>query len=178
MFGWRFVNKSFLGFTIMLLASSFVFGACLASDGTVYTMQPVGAPSVASPTEISTTEANKEFILRYFEALNKDKSPATVDMYIAEQPLKDHIVMVESAFPGYQLTAEEMLAEGDMVFVNATVTATHKGELMGIAPTGKTVTYSVALTYRIEDGKIVDHWMLSDLFGLLQQLGATVSPPE
>lgn len=130
-------------------------------------------PIVAQPAvNTATLEANKAFILRYFEALNKDKSPATVDEFTTDEVLKHHIELFEAAFPGYQLTAEQMIAEGDQVFVRTTFTGTHEGDLMGIAPTGKEVTVAIALTYQIADGKIVDHWMLADLLTLMQQIGA------
>lgn len=129
-------------------------------------------PIVAQPRQaVSTPEANKEFILRYFTALNQDKSVATVDAFMTDESLKEHIAFFEAAFPGYQLKAEAMIAEGDQVFVRTTFTGTHNGDLMGIAPTGKEVTIAIALTYRIENGKIVEHWMLADQLSLMQQLG-------
>lgn len=144
-------------FTILLLAALLV-SAC----------QPI----VAQPQRaLATPEANKAFVLRYFEALNKDKSPATVDEFMTDEVLKHHIEIFETAFPGYQLRAEEMIAEGDLVFVRTTFEGMHNGDLMGIAPTGKAVTIEIALVYRIENGKIVDHWMLADLLGVMQQIG-------
>ncbi len=74
-----------------------------------------------------------------------------------------------------QLIAEDMIAEGDKVVVRSTFRGTHKGDLMGIPPTGKQVTMPLILIYRIADDKIVEHWMQADALGLLQQLG--VIPP-
>jgi len=73
------------------------------------------------------------------------------------------------------LIAEDMIAEGDKVVLRSTFRGTHKGDLMGIAPTGKQVTMPLILIYRIADDKIVEHWMQADALGLLQQLG--VIPP-
>lgn len=130
-------------------------------------------PITAQPGQaLVTTAANKEFVLRYFAALNQDKSASTVDTFMTDEVLKEHIKFFEAAFPGYQLKAEEMIAEGDQVFVQTTFSGVHKGDLMGIAPTGKEVTIPIALTYRIENGKIVDHWMLADQLSLMQQIGA------
>lgn len=118
-------------------------------------------------------EENKDFILRYFEAMGKDKSPAAVDQWVADSDaeLKEHIATMKAAFPGYQLAADDMVAEGDKVAVRVTVTGTHKGELAGIPPTGKTVSASGMLIYRIAGGKIVEHWMVFDDLGVMQQLG-------
>ena len=151
----------------LLLVVIFVFSSCVAADGSVYGLQPVTTSSLAN---------NKQFILDYFAALNKDKSPATVDQYVVDEVLKHHIDIFETAFPGYQLTADEMIAEGNKVFVQTTFTGTHQGDLMGIAPTGKSVTIAIALTYEIEDGKIVNHWMLADQLTMLQQHGVVPTP--
>lgn len=157
----------------LLVAVAFAVGGCVAPDGTVYGLQPVVADEADAA---AVEETNKQFILDYFAALNQDKSPATVDKYMTDEVLKEHIVMFEGAFPGYQLTAQEMIAEGDAVFVRTEFTGTHNGDLMGIAPTGKGVTIEIALTYRIENGKIVDHWMLADQLTMLQQIGAMPAP--
>ena len=120
-----------------------------------------------------STEANKAFILRYFEAMGKDKSPASVDQWVAnsDQELKAHIAEMEAAFPGYQLEAEDLVAEGDKVAVRVTVTGTHQGEMAGIPPTGKAVSASGMLIYRIAGDKIVEHWMVFDNLAVMQQLG-------
>ena len=124
-----------------------------------------------------SAEENKAFIRRCFDAMGKDKSVATLDEYIADadEELKQHIVAFEAAFPGYGIIVEDMIAEGDKVVVRGTMHGTHKGDLMGIPPTGKQVTMPVIIIYRIADGKIVEHWMIADQLGLMQQLG--VFPP-
>ena len=123
-----------------------------------------------------STEDNKTFIRRYFEAISgKDKATAVVNRYVTDEELKHHIAFYEAAFPNYELIAEDMIAEGDKVVVRSTFRGTHKGDLMGIAPTGKQVTMPLILIYRIADDKIVEHWMQADALGMLQQLG--VIPP-
>ena len=122
-------------------------------------------------------EENKAFIRRYFEALSgKDKPAAVVNRYVSDEELQHHIALYEAAFPNYQLIAEDMIAEGDKVVVRSTFRGTHKGDLMGIPPTGKQVTMPLMLIYRIADDKIVEHWMQADALGLLQQLGAIPAP--
>ena len=118
--------------------------------------------------------ANKAFVTRYLEALSgKDKPPDALNRYIADsdQDLKDHIAFFEAAFPRYELKIIDMLAEGNKVVVRGRFIGTHKGELMGIPPTNKTVEADAAIIYEVEDGKIVSHWLLADQAGLLQQLG-------
>lgn len=115
---------------------------------------------------------NKEFIQRYFEAINgKPKPESVVNLYIAEQPLKDHIAAAEAAFPLYSIDVEEVIAEGDLVAVRGKIKGTHKGDFMGIPATGKSIEVPLYITYRIAGGKIVEHWMLSDNMLMMQQLG-------
>ncbi len=55
---------------------------------------------------------------------------------------------------------------------------THKGELMGIAPTGKQVTITVICISRLVKNNVVEDWELVDLFGMMQQLGVVPSPTQ
>ena len=119
-----------------------------------------------------TTDETKRFMGQYFEALMKEKSDATVNRFVSDENLKQHIRMFEAAFPGYQLSEEDLIVEGDKAAVRSVMTGTHQGELMGIPPTGKQVSVSVMLVYRVAEGKIVEFWMNGDMLGLLQQLGA------
>jgi predicted ester cyclase len=115
---------------------------------------------------------NKGFIARYFDALSGKPKPAeTVAEYASEEALKQHIAIFETAFPHYELFADEMIAEGDKVCVCARFRGTHKGDLMGIAPTGKEVTLPFIIVYQITDGKIVGHTMAIDQMSLMKQLG-------
>ena len=123
-----------------------------------------------------TPATNKQLIQRYFDAIRKDKSAATLDKYIAEDELKQHIAMFEVSFPGYWLESHDMIAEDDKVFVRATFHGTHKGRLMDAAPTGNTVSAPLYIAYQIANNKIVAHWMLADMLGIMQQIGALPAP--
>jgi predicted ester cyclase len=115
---------------------------------------------------------NKVFIARYFAALSGKPKPAeTVAEYVSEKALEQHIAIFEAAFPQYELFADEMIAEGDKVAVCARFRGTHKGDLMGIAPTSKEVTLPFIIVYQITDGKISGHTMAIDQMSLMKQLG-------
>ncbi len=118
------------------------------------------------------TEENKAFIRRYLDAINgKPKTESVIRLFVAEQPLIDHILTAEASFPLYRLDAEEMLAEGDLVSLRGKVRGVHNGPFMGLPPTGKPVEFAIFITYKVQDGKIVDHWMLTDNMTMLQQIG-------
>ena len=117
------------------------------------------------------SEANKALIRQYLETFNQDYR-AALDKYVADEELRQHIPHMQAVFPGYQLVADDVIAEGDKVVVRATMHGTHQGEGMGIPPTGKHVTVPMIIVYRITDAKIVEHWIVADQLGLMQQLGA------
>ncbi|MCA9734983.1 MAG: ester cyclase [Deferribacteres bacterium] len=115
---------------------------------------------------------NKQLIRDYLNAISgKPKTEAVLDKYTTDHELKEHIRFFESAFPKYKLIDEDLIEEGNKVAVRATFHGVHKGELMGIAATGKEVSVSLMLIYEIQDGIIHKHWMVADQFALMQQLG-------
>ena len=84
--------------------------------------------------------------------------------------IKQLIAMFRSAFPDYHNIIEDLIAEGDRVAVRVMCRGTHRAELMGIAPTGKSVEFSAVSIFRFAGGKVVERWNNTDNLGLLQQL--------
>lgn len=74
------------------------------------------------------------------------------------------------AFPDIRFTPEDMVAEGDRVVVRFSIVGTHKGEFMGVAPTGKKVKWSGINIGRVVNGQIVELWGEADFLGLMRQL--------
>lgn len=81
------------------------------------------------------------------------------------------------AFPDWNVVVEELIAEADKVVVRATGYGTHKGEFMGISPTGKRISVGWIAIYRVDKGKLAEHWQNIDDLGLMKQLGASLSLP-
>lgn len=90
--------------------------------------------------------------------------------------VKQIVSLFRSAFPDLKVDIDDTIAEGDKVVVRSTWSGTHKGEFMGIPPTGKSVSFGVIDIVRIAGGKIVEHWGQMDAMRLMQQLGAVSSP--
>ncbi len=86
------------------------------------------------------------------------------------------VTLYRTAFPDLTATVEDMVAEGDEVAYRLTFRGTHRGEMMGIKPTGKQVTYTGIGIDKVVDGTIVEMWLNFDALGLLQQLGAVLKP--
>ena len=92
--------------------------------------------------------------------------------------IKRRISEWRAAFPDWNFTVEDMVAEGDVVMTRCTVRGTHRGELFGLPPTGREVAYTEILISRIADGRIVEQSVLIDRLGLLQELGALPETAE
>jgi steroid delta-isomerase-like uncharacterized protein len=90
--------------------------------------------------------------------------------------IKQTVAMLREAFPDLQIIIEDLIAEGDKVVSRQTLLGTHKSQFMGIPPTGKRVTWTQILIFRIADNKIVEEWSERDQMGMMQQLGVVPAP--
>jgi len=79
--------------------------------------------------------------------------------------------MFRSAFPDFHMSIDDMIAEGPFVVGRFTETGTHLGELMGIPPTCKRVSFGEIGILRIANSQVVESWYEVDMVGLMQQLG-------
>ena len=136
-----------------------------------------------------STEENKAIARRYIEELFNQKNLATVDELNTPdfvlhndattiqglESYKQFLSMYLTAFPDLHMTIEDMIAEGDIVAERVSIRGTHKGDLMGIPPTGKQVTIPAIYIVRFANGKGVEVWANTDILGLLLQLGVVPS---
>lgn len=75
------------------------------------------------------------------------------------------------AIPDMRLDLQDFVAEGDKVVVRLTIRGTHRGDLAGIAPTGRPIEVGVLDLFHLRGGKLSEHWALFDNLGMLRQLG-------
>lgn len=106
------------------------------------------------------------------QAISQDKSEATLDKYIAEPELKGHIILFEAGLPNYQVIPKDIIVEGNKVVLRGIVEGEHKGDLFGVAPTGRKVSVDLIIIYELENNKIVNHWMQADTVAMMQQIGS------
>jgi len=127
-------------------------------------------------------EENKAIIRSLFEALNKQNLALLDEFYAPDyvnhtlqlrglESLKHFESMIYNAFADWQETIEDIIAEGDKVWVRYKVTGTHTGEFRGLAPTGKKITSTSVSIYRMVDGKIAEGWHVYDFLEVYKQLG-------
>jgi predicted ester cyclase len=76
-----------------------------------------------------------------------------------------------SAFPDWHWEMRHIVVDGDYIAVHFTVTGTHWGTFQGIAATGRRVAISEFTLYRVEDGKFAEVWDLTDMEGVMRQIG-------
>lgn len=141
---------------------------------------------------MTTLEENKEIVRRLSAVWDGDLD--VVDELVAEDftnhnPLvpdappgpegfERNVSALRAAFPDIEFVTEDVVAEGDRVVIRAVGRGTHEGELMGIEPTGRKVTLSTIVIFRIEDGQIAERWAQSDTMGMLRQMGALPDPAD
>jgi predicted ester cyclase len=76
------------------------------------------------------------------------------------------------AFPDWHETIEDIIAEGDKVWIRLTYTGTHNGEFFGLAPTSNKITTKGVDIYRIVNGKLAEYWNVTDNIDMFKQIGA------
>jgi steroid delta-isomerase-like uncharacterized protein len=89
--------------------------------------------------------------------------------------LRDRYTMVLSAFNPH-FTVDDVIAETDKVVLRWTASGTHVGEFPGMPPTGRTYRNSGIEIWRVENGRLAEHWDVVDVFGQLMQLGLVPQP--
>ena len=92
------------------------------------------------------------------------------------QGFKQGMAAFRQAFPDLRVGIDDVLADGEKVVIRSTMKGTHKGTFMNMPPTGKQISVEGIDIVRISGGKIVEHWGLTDIFTMMQQLGAIPTP--
>ena len=133
---------------------------------------------------------NKVLVRRWFEEVWNKGRTAAIDELLAgnavlhgfgPQPstasdFKRFHTAYRNAFPDVTIHLDAMVAEGDAVAARWHGKATHRGDGLGFAATGKTVEFRGMVFARVEGGKIVEAWNLFDQLGMFQQLGIVNLP--
>lgn len=134
-------------------------------------------------------DQNKQLIRQYFEAydqqdterIEQSVSSSNYSFHLPGMPpmdwngTKQFYAAAWSAFPDLHHDILDIVAEGDKVAVRYNIIGTHKGELQGIPPTGKEVSFGAMDFITLMDGKVAEEWEIADTMGLMQQIGAIPS---
>ncbi len=119
---------------------------------------------------------NNVFIKHDFSVLDAimrdDYIQHNKDVAQGKAGFKEFFIMTFKAMPDFKYTIKKIVAEGDIVMAYCTSSGTHSGgDWLGIKPTGNRLNFDVVDIFRIQDGKIAEHWDVADSLLLFRQLG-------
>jgi predicted ester cyclase len=120
------------------------------------------------------SEQNKALVRAYYDRVINGRDLDAVDQFFADERIVEGVrrgcFAYFNAFPDLHCSLDELVAEGDKVFLRTTMTGTHDGEYKGIDPTGRHVSTEAAEVFRIEDGRFIGYWCMTNVAGLMRQL--------
>jgi steroid delta-isomerase-like uncharacterized protein len=143
------------------------------------------------PEESSLASRNREIIRRFYEELwNRFDKGKMVELLTEDFRFRGslgqetrgrdgfagYLDMVARGFPDFTNQVEEIISEGDRAFARLRYRGTHRGEILGVAATGRQVEYAGAAVFAFRKDHIAGLWVLGDLHGLLAQLKGSGSP--
>ena len=131
-------------------------------------------------------EENKDLVRRMHVELVEARDASKIEEFFAPayvshnmppgwpdgvEGVRRFMEMFEQALPDLTVTIDVLVAEDDLVAARTTTRGTHRGPLLGIPPTGRPIAVDGTDVVRIRDGRIVEHWGLTNSVRLLQQVG-------
>ena len=130
---------------------------------------------------------NKHLVEAFIQELFSTGDLAAVDRYLdpafvnhdppfpgapqGPEGMRQAAALFRRAMPDWHSDVDQLVAEGDTVVERFHATGTHRGELMGVPPTGRTLVLAGINVFRVEGDRIVERWGRLDELGLLRQLG-------
>ena len=133
---------------------------------------------------MNTPEKNKEVVellynmvfrghdfSRLDEIMRDDYIQHNEDVAGGKEGFKQFFEQTFKSIPDFSYTMKKIVADGDIVMMYSTTTGTHTGEWVGNPGTGNKLNFEVVDIFRIQDGKITEHWDVADTLKLFQQVG-------
>jgi steroid delta-isomerase-like uncharacterized protein len=136
------------------------------------------------------SDENKNIVRRWFEEVWNEGRIETIDELMAADcvaygmgadihgpaEFKPFHAAYKEGLPDIRIVLDDLIAEGDKVAFSWTAQATHRGHLMGVAPTGRSSRFFGMGIARVSNGQIVEAWNVFDQLGMFQQLGIVQMP--
>lgn len=136
------------------------------------------------------TERNRDAVRRFYDVVwNRWDTAAAADVVAADVRFRgslgsslvgregflNYVEQVRTAFPDFHNQVDDLIVEDDTVVARLTCAGTHRGELFGIPPTGRRITYAAIAILRLDEGRIKDAWVVGDTQELWRAL--ETAPP-
>ena len=138
-----------------------------------------------------STAENKAIVRRFIDEIFDRGDPASVDELVddsfvphtwptvtGKEDFKATAVRMATAIRDGHHAIKDMVAEGDRVAVRLTSQGVHTGDFMGVPAAGKEYSIEEQHLFRIVGGKVVEHWHVADLLGMMRQIGAMPERPK
>lgn len=153
----------------------FVMSA-LAMVGAILTVVPGAHSQPQDPKAILAAFGEAIFVQKNFDALPE----LMREDYIQHNPLvptgregfEAFFKAWFAASPDFRYDLKQIVSEGDRVWVYGTYSGTHGADWLGVPASGRTYAFDAVDIFRIEDGKLAEHWDVLDTYSLLRQIGA------
>lgn len=142
---------------------------------------------------VTTAEKNKALVRRFISEANDKHYDQVAELFTADYtrhdpdaqvdetgpgPFVEALERLHEAFPDSEVQIGEIVAEGELVAFEGTMTGTHEGAFRGIEPTDRPIEIPGTAMHRIRDGRIAETWATWNFLLALQQLGALGEPWE
>jgi steroid delta-isomerase-like uncharacterized protein len=142
----------------------------------------------ASAAFAADQEANKRLYRDFVETVINKRQPDAASRYMADDLIEHNaniaqagrrqfLASVLAGFSDYHGEIQEILAEGDRIVVRTLWTGTQDGPFLGLPPSGRKLRFTTADFFRIENGKLAEHWDVVDSLPRAVALGL-VPPPK
>jgi predicted ester cyclase len=132
-----------------------------------------------------TSAENKQRYIDYIKAIFNEARFDELDGFLApdyaikDAPpgsaegaagIRDAVTMFRTGFPDMVITLDEVIAEGDWVASKSTLRGTHRGNFLGMEPTGRSVEVTSLTMIKFRDGKLLESWVKNDVAAMMRQL--------
>jgi steroid delta-isomerase-like uncharacterized protein len=131
-------------------------------------------------------ESNKDLVRRFYREAINQRDPGACKRLLSEDFIhngeargregqRQAVDYFLAAFPDLHHTIELILAEDDLVAARQRWRGTHRGEFLGVEPTGRQIEFTSTAVLRVRDGLIAQAWDEMDAAGVLKQLGRGIA---
>ncbi len=128
---------------------------------------------------------NKDVVTRFYNDVFIRHDMTKLDSYMRDDYIQhnadcpqgkagfvEFFTVIFNAIPDFKYKLKKMVSEGDIVMAFSATSGTHTGgEWLGKKATGNRLDYNVVDIFRVQDGKIAEHWDVADTFTFFRQLG-------
>jgi predicted ester cyclase len=139
---------------------------------------------------MSDKPSNQQVVERFVESLNRGDIDGAVAPFAEDAEnfgyraghdgLRAILGDILTRFPDVKLTVDQWIVAGDWIVIRGTYSGTHRGigrlpidggMLIGVPPTGRSFAVLHVHLFRVENGRIKEHWGGRDDIGMMRQLG-------